>query len=287
MAKRHDLMDFIAGGPLESRILVLDSSLYLPKLRRAFPKAELYAMTVYEEVPSFPEYQDLGVHWALQDYRKGGLPYELRFFDMILSESCMECLWDSYESLMDISRHIKETGHFLGMFSNVRYWRILEGLRQGEFPVRDRHFYAKTEAVRILNDALFKEIFFIPSEFCEEEREQAEKLEAVGFAGGEDLLTKTWMFRASCSKASVAALKEFYAPEARMLLARLLHRIEYDVEREESLRMLWELCRKEMIFPDYLFDFVEEVTVQKEEMRKVLACSAGENGLDEMRERFC
>ena len=29
------------------------------------------------------------------------------------------------------------------------------------------------------------------------------------------------------------------------------------------------------------------MSVQKEEMRKVLACSAGENGLDEMRERFC
>ncbi len=287
MAERHDLMDFVVGGPAENRILVLDSSLYLPKLRRAFPNAELYAMTVYEEVPDFSEYRDLGVHWTVQDYRKGGLPYELRFFDMILSESCMECLWDSYDTLLDISRHIKETGHFLGMFSNVRYWRILEGLRQGEFPVRDRHLYAKTEAVRILNDALFKEIFFIPSEFCEEEREQAESLEALGFLDGEDLLVKTWSFRASCSKASVAALKEFYTPEVRTLLARLLHRIEYDVEREESLRMLWELCRKEMIFPEYLSDFLEEIVVQKEQMRKALARSAEENGMDEMRNRFC
>ena len=285
MENRHDLMDFISGGPAAYRILVLDGSKYLKKLRELFPNAELYGMTPYEEAAESPFYEGLDIHWTVGDYRRIGLPYELRFFDMVLAESCLECLWDSYETLMDIGRHIKETGHFLGMFSNIRYWRILEGLQQGKFPVRDRHLYAKSEVVRMLNDALFKEIFFVPSELCEEEAEKMHSFETLGFENtGDDLLVKTWMFKASCSKASVAVLKEFYTPEVRKCLSRLLHRIEYDVEREKALESLWKLCEEQMIFPDYLSDFLEETVIAKVETRNILRASARENQIEMMME---
>ena len=101
-----------------------------------------------------------------------------------------------------------------------------------------------------------------------------------------DLITKAWMFKASRSTATVAALKELYTKEMRRELARLLHRIEYGVEREKSLAALWELCAREMVFPDYLRDFVHEISVHEERVRKLLGESARACSLEDFAESF-
>ena len=61
---------------------------------------------------------------------------------------------------MDISRKLTDVCVLYGDFLNVRYIGVLEALQQGEFPVREKHLYAKTEMVRLLDDTLFKEIDF-------------------------------------------------------------------------------------------------------------------------------
>ena len=282
MEERHDLMDFLAEGPLPLRMLALESSFYLPRLRRRFPNAELYAMTSCEEVPELVERDGLEVQWTLGDYRREGLPYPQGFFDFILGEACLEYLWESYDSLMAVSRCLKDTGHFLGSFRNIRYWRVLESLREGSFPVRDSHLYAKDEVVKMLNDAIFKEISFSPLLRFPEERGEAEAFSRMGFDDfNGDLITKAWMFKASRSTASVAALKELYTGDVRKRLARLVHRIEYGVEEAESLEALWALCDREMIFPEYLADFVHEVAIHENRVRRILQGSAKTRGLRE------
>lgn len=282
MEERHDLLDFMASGPLAFRILTLESSFYLPSLRERFPNGELYAMTSYGEVPDFPEHRGLAVHWSVGDHRREGIPYEDGFFDFILAESCLEFLWDSYDTLMAISRCLKDTGHFLGSFRNIRYWRLLAHLREGRFPVRDRHFYAKDEVVKMLNDAIFKEISFAPFLRLPEERMEAAEFSRMGFEDfSQDLITKAWMFKASRSTAAVSALKEFYTKDVRKELARMLHRIEYGVDPGRNLAELWDLCRREMIFPEYLADFIHEISIHEDRLRERLRASASEHGMEE------
>ncbi len=287
MEERHDLLDFMASGLLPLCILTLESSFYLPQLRARFPNAKLYAMTSYEEVPEFPEHRNLGVQWVIGDFRKESLPWEPEFFDVVLAESCLECLWESYDTLMGISRSLKDTGHFLGSFRNIRYWRMLEHLREGRFPVRERHLYAKDEVVKMLNDAIFKEIVFAPFLQFPEESGEAEAFSSMGFDDfNGDLVTEAWMFKASRSTAAVTALKELYTKEIRRDLACLLHRIEYGVDEEKSLEGLWQLCRKELIFPEYLADFVHEVAAHEKRLRGRLGVSAERRFLGEFAEVF-
>ena len=284
MEETHDLLDFIAPGPAPLRILVLESSFCLPRLRERLPSAELHAVTSYEEVPGFPEFQGLDIQWSVADYRKeGGVRATTGYsFDIVLAESCLEHLWESYDTLMSISRCLKDVGHFLGSFPNIRYWRVLSELREGRFPVRDRHLYAKDEVVKMLNDAIFKEIVFAPLSRFPEEAEGAKEFSRMGFEDfNGDLVTKAWMFKASRSTASVAALKELYGREARKELARLLHRIEYGIAREESLESLWVLCEKELVFPDYLADFVHEIAVHEKRVRELLRDSAKQHSLED------
>ena len=87
----------------------------------------------------------------------------------------------------------------------------------------------------------------------------------------EDLATRVWLVKARKCTAEVAALKEFYTPEVRAELSRLLHRIEYGIDAEENLRALVELCQREKIFYDYLADFVEQVVVHEAAAKFILA----------------
>ena len=79
-----------------------------------------------------------------------------------------------------------------------------------------------------------------------------------------------YLFRAACSTASVANLKGLYSPEVRRDLARILHRIEYDVRREENIARLRELCAREGIFPEYLHDFINEACCHREKVFRLL-----------------
>ena len=60
-------------------------------------------------------------------------------------------------------------------------------------------------------------------------------------------------------------------PEVRKDLARILHRIEYDVQRQENIVRLQRLCQQEGIFPDYLQDFIEETCYHAKDVGKLLA----------------
>ena len=273
------LLHFLVPGQNAQRVLTVESTLYLPQLHRLLPNAELYAVTQYEEVPKLPQFSSLPVTWAVINQHEAGLPYAKGFFDLIVAENCLETSDDPLETATNLGVCLKDTGHLLTTFSNIRYWKILEELRSGHYRSWNRHLFAKPEIVRLLNDALYKEIVFSPF------RQDAvidPKLQCWLEAGfdnfSHDLITEVWMLKASRSTAEVAALKACYTTEIRQELAILLHRIEYDIERTDNLERLWRLCEQQMIFPAYLLGFIHETVVHEAQFVELLQKSAVANG---------
>ena len=134
----------------------------------------------------------------------------------------------------------------------------------------DRHLYAKPEIVRLLNDTLYKELHFFAGE-RDDDLSAGTEWAAEGFANvSDDLITRTWLIQASRSTAAAANLKLFFSQETRCMMARLLHRIEYDIAAEHAVTELRELCMREGIFYDYLSDFIAEVCVHEERVRSLL-----------------
>ena len=117
--------------------------------------------------------------------------------------------------------------------------------------------------MRLLNDTLYKEIAFAPGE--QDDPASGAAFAAMGFDDtSRDLATAVWLVQAARSTAAVANLKSLYKKETRKQLARLLHRIEYDVDRAENIAALKTLCAREGIFPEYLTDFIHETVVHPE-----------------------
>ena len=268
---RTELLDLLAPSPERLRILVVDGSAHLARLRELYPNAEIHAVTPYEEIAENEIVAALGVHWHILDWRCDPLPFAEETFDRIISAFAIECAYEPYDALMALNRALKETGTLYTCYTNVRYHRILADLRDGEFRVRgDRHLYAKPEIVRLLNDTLYKEIHFFAGE-RDDDPSAGEAWAEEGFANfSDDLITRTWLIQASRSTAAAANLKLFFAQETRRRIARLLHRIEYDIAAEESAEELRELCTHEGVFRDYLADFITEVCVHDGRVRRVL-----------------
>ena len=268
---RTELLDLLAPSPERLRILVVDGSAHLARLRELYPNAEIHAVTPYEEIAENEIVAALGVHWHILDWRRDTLPFAEETFDRIISAFAIECAYEPYDALMALNRALKETGTLYTCYTNVRYHRILAALRDGEFRVRgDRHLYAKPEIVRLLNDTLYKEIHFFAGE-RDDDPSAGEAWAEEGFANfSDDLITRTWLIQASRSTAAAANLKLFFSQETRRRIARLLHRIEYDIAAEESAEELRELCTHEGVFRDYLADFITEVCVHDGRVRRVL-----------------
>ena len=270
-AVRTELLDLLAPSPERLRILVVDGSAHLARLRELYPHAEIHAVTPYEEIAENEIVAALGVHWHILDWRRDTLPFAEETFDRIISAFAIECAYEPYDALMSLNRALKQTGTLYTCYTNIRYHRVLAALRDGEFRVRgDRHLYAKPEIVRLLNDTLYKEIHFFAGE-RDDDPSAGEAWAEEGFANfSDDLITRTWLIQASRSTAAAANLKLFFAQETRRRIARLLHRIEYDIAAEESAEELRELCTHEGVFRDYLADFITEVCVHDGRVRRVL-----------------
>lgn len=259
---KTDLAELLTESPERLTILVVDGSERLAHLRALYPNAEIHAVTPYEEVAEHETLAPLRILWHVADWQKEILPFPEEMFDRIIAEFALEFAHEPYDVLMALNRRLKETGTLYTSYPNVRYHGMLDLLRAGDFPVRgERRLYAKPEIVRLLNDALYKEIHFTPGE-RDDDLAAGEEWARKGFANvNDDLSTRTWLVRAQRSTAAGTNLKLLFTPEMRRELARLLHRIEYGVAPEESKAALRALCVREGIFSEYLTDFINEVCV--------------------------
>ena len=265
--ERRGLLKFVSPNISKINVLVIESLSYLRELRDLLPAAKILVLTDFNEVEA--EFADLNLDWIFGDYKKFNFSIDEKIFDIIIAEDCLTFVYEPYKTLFGINRWLKETGFMVTQFENIRYIGVLESLRQGYYPERERRLYAKTEIVRLLNDSLFKEINFHSNEVIEYNIDDWLKF---GFDNyNNELLTKTWIVKAGRSTSEVAALKQFYNPAIRKELARLLHRIEYDIDIEDNLQQLQKLCKENYIFDDYLYDFIDQIVIHREKLTNILA----------------
>lgn len=186
------------------------------------------------------------------------LPAAPKIFELIIAEEVLAVGENFYSTLLTFNHLLTDSGYLLTRFYNVRYVGVLEALRRGKFSNNERRLWAKADVVKLLDDAIYKEIHFMEGE----QDLSAAEWEAFGFDNfNDDLTTKIWLVKACKCTAEVAALKEVFTPEVRADLSRLLHRIEYNIDAEDNFRRLMELCDREGIFDDYLADFINQVVV--------------------------
>ncbi|MBR4153341.1 MAG: hypothetical protein IKT98_10340 [Selenomonadaceae bacterium] len=255
---KPSLTEFISGEDFLKKILVVESAAYLEELREKFPTAEIFFVTTNEDF-----YSD-DVKTFYLDYREERLPFEEEFFDVIIGDLTLEVVTNPQDIAAGFSNYIKQTGYWLTSFRNIRHWKVLEKLMRGAFGGIVSRLYTRTEFERLLYASFYKEVQLLPLK-KNAPPEMLERLIKCGFDNfDDDLQTEFWLVRASRSMPELALLKSMFTPEVRADLSRILHRIEYDVTTEDSVKNFWRLFDAEGIFPDYAAAFIRSVVIHRE-----------------------
>ena len=146
------------------------------------------------------------------------LPSSPKKFEWIIARDILMSGDDFYLRFLRLNHLLSDSGALLARFIE-KIW-------------------SKSRLVKLLSDATYKEIHFLPDE-------------------------NFWLVKACKCTAEVAALKDVFTPEIRADLSRILHRIEYDIDAEENFSRLMELCKREGIFDEYLSDFMNQVVIHE------------------------
>ena len=276
---KPSLMKFISGEDFFERILVVESVAYLEELREKFPSAEIFFVTANEELTS------PAAKIFLLDYREERLPFPEEFFDAIIGDLTLEVVTNPQDIAAGFSKYIKQTGCWLTSFRNIRHWKVLERLMRGSFGGIVSRLYTRTEFERLLYASFYKEVRMLPLK-KKSPPEFLERLMTCGFDNfDDDLQTEFWLVRASRSVMELALLKSMFTPEVRADFSRLLHRIEYDVATEDSVKNFWRLFDAEGIFTAYAAAFIQSVVIHRENfyrnLRKFSARAELEEIIDE------
>ena len=251
--ERRGLLKFVPPNFLPVPVLLIEAAELLAGLREILPAAQIFFLTE-EPTPKVKSLCD-GCRAVLID----DLPTEPKLFELIIAPEVLTTGENFYATLLTFNHLLKDSGALLTQFLNVRFVGVLEGLRCGRFTNNERRLWAKADVVKLLNDAIYKEIHFLPAA---SEKFSAEEWAAFGFENfSDDLTTRLWLVKACKCTAEVVALKDMFTPEVRAELSRLLHRVEYGIDAEENFLRLMKLCDREGIFDEYLSDFINQVVV--------------------------
>lgn len=256
--ERRGLLRFVPPNFLPVPVLLIEAAELLAGLRKLLPDARIALMTT-EPTPKVESLcndcrADLLIGECPRD-----LPTEPKLFELIIAPEVLTTGENFYATLITCNHLLKDSGALLTQFNNVRFVGVLENLRRGYFSNNERRLWAKADVVKLLDDAVYKEIHFLPAARADFSATEWIAFDFDNF--GDDLTTKTWLVKACKCTAEVAALKDIFTPEVRAELSRLLHRIEYDIDAEENFSRLMALCEREGIFDEYLSDFIEQVVV--------------------------
>ncbi len=276
---KPSLMNFLSGEDFFEKILVVESFSYLEELREKFSAAEIFFVTANEDF-----FSDAAKIFYL-DYREERLPFPEEFFDAIIGDLTLEVVTNPQDIAAGFSKYIKQTGCWLTSFRNIRHWKVLEKLMRGAFGGIVSRLYTRTEFERLLYASFYKEVNFLPLK-KKSPPKFLERLLTCGFDNfDDDLQTEFWLVRASRSMPELALLKSMFTSEVRAEFSRIIHRIEYDIATEDSVKNFWRLFDAEKIFPDYAAAFIRSVVVHRENfwrnMKKFSARAELEEIIDE------
>ena len=255
------LMNFIEAEDNFKKILVVESSFYIKKLRERFKFAEIFFVT-NDEDEAEKYYNDAKIF--IMEYREEKLPFPEKFFDLIIGDLTLEFVINPQDIAAGFSKYIKETGIFLTSFRNLRYWKVLEKIMRGHYDGIISRLYTRKDFERLLYASFYKEVTFLPI-IKKSPPEILKKLMECGFENyGGDLETEFWLVRSARSMTELAMLKSMYTSEIRAEFSRILHRIEYEVETEKSVKKFWEIYKTAGMFEEYAKNFIEEVVIHRE-----------------------
>ena len=265
---RSELLSFLVPDAAPLRVLVVESLEYLPQLQQMFPKAELYAVGAECGALDIPP----GIHWQKLDYITTPLPYEKNYFDYILSDLTLENADNPQDIAAGFSMFLKDTGAFLTSFRNIRHWSVLQDLMNGHYYSIVSRLYARKEFEKLLYASFYKSVR-VRAQQRKAPPGIIDRLVAAGFENhGDDLEAEFYLVRADRSMPELSLIKSMYTSGQRKSIVRLLHRIEYDVIRVESVHQLWMLIGQLDIFPAYLAALIRETVVHTETFYRAL-CS--------------
>ena len=254
---KPSLTEFISGEDFFEKILVVESAAYINELREKFPASEIFFVTTDDA--DFPDVKTFRL-----DYREERLPFDEEFFDVIIGDLTLEVVTNPQDIAAGFSTFLKQTGYWLTSFRNIRHWKVLEKLMRGAFGGIVSRLYTRTEFERLLYASFYKEVQLLPLK-KNSPPEILERLITCGFDNfDDDLQTEFWLVRANRSMPELALLKSMFSPEVRADLSRILHRIEYDVATEDSVKKFWQMFDAEGMFADYAAAFIRSVVMHRE-----------------------
>ncbi len=268
------LLEFLRPEDFFQSILVVESLVYLPELRRRFPEAEIYAVTAEEEKMQQPEYGELDIHWELLEYREEILPFPKEYFDVIFSDLALEYVTNPQDIAAGFSTFLKQTGVWITSFRNIRHWSVLKRLMESHYYGVVSRLYAKFEFENLLYASFYKEVRMMPL-IRKGSEELLQRLLDCGFENiHDDLETEFWLVRAARSMPELSLLKSMYTYEERKSLSWILRRVEYGIEPEENIERFWNLYKEMGLFPDYTAAFIHETITHREAFyRRLIAAS--------------
>lgn len=270
------LTEFILPEDFFERILVVESTGYLPELCRLFPSAEIFAVTADNTVPEASDYKDLPVEWRILEYRDEPLPFPREFFDVIISDLTLEFVTNPQDIAAGFSMFLKQTGVWLTSFRNIRHWSVLKKLMESHYYGVVSRLYAKFEFENLLYSSFYKEVRMRPV-VREAPKELLQRLLACGFENiHNDLETEFWLVRAARSMPELSLLKSMYTYDERKKLSWILRRIEYEIETKINIEAFWKLYDEMHLFTDYTAAFIHETVVHRESFYRTLINSSPE-----------
>ena len=274
------LTDFLTAGDGSWKILVVESLSYLPKLRQMFPHAELFAVTRDAAKANDASYQTFGVNWEILDYLITPLPYPKAYFDYIISDLTLEPADNPQDIAAGFGMFLKDTGQWLTSFRNIRYWKVIDDLKDGHYYGLVTRLYARPEFERLLYASFYKYVTMSP-QINAAPPGMIDELTAAGFENiMDDLEAEFWLVRAARSMPEMSLLKSMYTADERKKLSRLLHRLEYDVTPAQAAADFWHLYDKAQMFPDYVAAFVRQTVCHEAEFYRRLAQYSAERQTD-------
>lgn len=171
-----------------------------------------------------------------------------------------------------LRKRLATNGNVMYIVGNIQHHSAWGALLQGRwycqntdiFQQDNLHYYSIQDIVTLLKENLYEDVVVdtIVKACPDNRREKMVKCGFVSDSNGQNILdTLFWIVEAGRYDEAGVMLRSKYDEATRKVLARLLHRIENDLDIEENTDLLWQLCEEKGIDFAYLDAFIKNAMV--------------------------
>lgn len=204
----------------------------------------------------------------IEEHRYSKINLPLNHYDLIIGSDIFEGVGDCLDMAAGLSQYLKTTGDLISCFNNLRYWKCFLNLFAGRLNPTKKYF-TRDSFRRMMTAAFYKSFEFM----AETKKAPPRVLERLINAGiensNDDLECVRWYFRASRSSPETYQLKQIGTQDFRDYLSKIILRIEYGIELENSIAEFNRLSAE--VFPEYINDFIDSIVMHREQFYSNLA----------------